>query len=127
LTPNNDTGGNDSYLEVTIQGSGLTGLAELEPETGGQFKLGQNYPNPFREETAILFNLTQPSDVRLELWSLSGKRVATIDRNGLSAGNHSIGVNLKSLDLPQTSYVYQLQASNSKGTFRQCKMMTIQK
>lgn len=127
LTPNTDTGGYDSNLEVAIQGSGLTGLAELEPETGGQFKLKQNFPNPFTAETTVPFSLTNPSDVQLELWSLAGKRVATIQRKGLSAGDQKIVVNLKSLALPQSSYVYQLQVTNSNGTYRQCKMMTIQK
>lgn len=124
LTPNSETGGYDTYLEVTVQGSGVTGLANLEPETGGQFKLGQNFPNPYKNETVIPFNLTNKSDVQIELWDLSGKRLAEIKETDLVPGDHTITVDPKSLGLPAATYLYQLQVSNSNGVFRQCKVMT---
>ncbi|HZV72004.1 MAG TPA: T9SS type A sorting domain-containing protein [Saprospiraceae bacterium] len=124
LTSNPDTGGYDSYLEVTIDGTGTTALQKLEPETGGQFKLGQNYPNPFNVETVVPFTLKENSNVKLELYDLSGKKVATINRTGLNAGEHKIEVNLKDLDIPKANYLYQLEVENNNGAFRQCKMMT---
>jgi hypothetical protein len=33
-------------------------------------------------------------------------------------------LNMKSLSLSSSNYVYQLQVQNSNGVFRQCKMMT---
>lgn len=124
LTPNADTGGYDSYLEVTIDGTGTTALQQLEPETGGQFKLGQNYPNPFNIETSIPFSLKENSNVKLELFGIQGKKVAVIEKNGLSAGDQKIEINLQSLSLPKANYLYQLEVENSNGIFRQCKMMT---
>ena len=124
LTANPDTGGYNSYLEVTIDGSGTTALQHIEPETGGQFKLGQNYPNPFNTETAVPFTLKSNSDVNLELFDISGKRVAVISKTGLSAGEQKIEVSLKNLGLPKANYLYQLEVINSSGAFRQCKMMT---
>ena len=127
LTPNTETGGYDSFLEVTINGSGTTGLKKLEPETGGQFKLGQNFPNPFINETAIPFSLKEKSNVKLELFDLTGKKVAVIQKPGMSAGDQKIEVNLKTLNLNKSSYLYQLEVENSIGVFRQCKMMTMLK
>lgn len=124
LTPNAESGGYDSNLEVTIDGTGTTGLRKLEPETGGQFKLGQNSPNPFINETAIPFSLIEKSNIKLEIFDISGKKVAVINRYGLSEGDQKIEVNLKSLSLPKASYVYQLEVENSLGIFRQCKIMT---
>jgi hypothetical protein len=124
LTPNKETGGYDSFLQVTINGSGTTGLKNLEPETGGQFKLGQNFPNPFVNETVIPFSLKEKSNVKLELFDINGKKVAVIHKPGMSAGDQEIGINLKTLSLDKASYVYQLEVENSFGTFRQCKMMT---
>jgi protocatechuate 3,4-dioxygenase beta subunit len=124
LTPNSGTGGYDSYLQVTIDGTGTTALQQLEPETGGQFKLNQNYPNPFINETIVPFTLKEKSNVKLELFDINGKKVAVIERSGMSAGDQNIEVNLSSLRLPQASYLYQLEVENSVGTFRQCKMMT---
>jgi hypothetical protein len=124
LTPNTTTGGYDAYLEVTIDGTGTSGLAELEPETGGQFKLGQNFPNPYKDETTVPFKLTNASEVQIDLWDLAGKKVATVDKGKMGEGEQNILLNLKSLGLPNGSYIYQLQVSNSNGVFRQCKMMT---
>lgn len=125
LTPNAVTGGYDAYLEVTIQGSGTaTGLGALEPETGGQFKLEQNYPNPFSGETTVPFSLVNDSDVKLELYDLMGKKVGEIKRGNLSAGRQEIGINFAELGLATANYVYQLHVSNSTGAFTQCKLMT---
>lgn len=125
LNPNTTTGGYDAYLEVAIQGSGTaTGLGALAPETGGQFTLGQNFPNPYTDETIVPFSLTQLSDVEIELWDLSGKKVAVISQQNMKAGEHKITFNTKSLGIANGNYVYQLQVTNLKGSFRQCKMMT---
>lgn len=121
----NSAGGYDTYLEVTIQGSGISGLAEAEPETGGQFKLGQNFPNPYLAETTVPFKLLNAADVvRLEIWDLSGKQVAVLEQKDLSAGEQQFKVNLAVLGLLPRNYVYQLEVSNRFGTFRQCKVMT---
>ncbi len=124
LTPNTTTGGYDSYLEVTVQGSGTTGLANLEPETGGQFKLKQNYPNPYAGETTVPFNLTNPSDVKIQLFDLGGKQVAEVVKNGLGSGDHEIALNMKELGVPTATYAYQLEVRNGNGVFRQSKLMT---
>lgn len=124
ITPNPTTGGYDSFLEVTVQGSGTSGYAIVEPETGGQFKLGQNFPNPFSDETTIPFHLTNRSEVQIDLFDLAGKKVATINGGELLAGDQIVQANLKALGLPTNNYIYQLQVTNEHGTFRQCKMMT---
>lgn len=124
LTPNATTGGYDTYLEVTIQGSGITGLAQAEPETGGQFKLGQNFPNPYTETTTAPFSLANDAEVQLDLFNLAGRHVGMIKAGHLPAGDHQIEINVQKLGLPAANYVYQLQVSNSEGVFRQGKLMT---
>lgn len=120
----NSNGGYDSYMEVTVQGSGTTGLGALEPETGGQFKLGQNFPNPYIDETTIPFSLKSNSDVKLELFDLNARKVVEISRKNMEAGDNQIKLNLKEQGIARGNYVYQLEVSNQKGTYRQCKMMT---
>lgn len=124
LTPNSTTGGYDSYLEVAIQGSGTTGLATLEPETGGQFKLGQNYPNPYNGTTTIPFSLANTSNVKLELFDLAGRKVIEIKKGQLAAGDQQIVLDLGSNGIATGNYIYQLQVENNNGVYRQCKMMT---
>ncbi|MBI3260113.1 MAG: hypothetical protein HYZ54_11660, partial [Ignavibacteriae bacterium] len=71
--------------------------------------------------------LIQSSDITLELWDLSVKKVATIAKRGMSAGEQTITLNMKELGLANSSYVYQIEVVNSQGTFRQYKMMTFGK
>lgn len=123
LTPNSTTGGYDSYLEVSVQGSGTpTGFQELQ--NSKQFELGQNYPNPHAGQTTIPFTLHETSKVTLELWDVSGKKVVSLPQGTLSTGDHRVEVNLHSLGLTVGNYVYQLQVENSAGIFRNSKMMT---
>ncbi|TAH40761.1 MAG: T9SS type A sorting domain-containing protein [Bacteroidetes bacterium] len=121
---NSGTGGYDSFLEVGINGSGTTGLQNLEPETGGQFKLRQNFPNPYSTETTIPFELTNASDVKIELFDLSGRKVSSIEKNNLSAGEHTITLDMEKLGISAGNYVYQLEVVNRNGSYGQCKMMT---
>lgn len=124
LTPNDDTDGYDSFLEVTIEGSGLTGLAKAEPETGGIFKLSQNQPNPYQGGTKIPFILNYPADAFIEIWSLSGQKVAEIKRPGLTAGEHIVEFDALRTGLPPETYVYQLRVEYNGATYRQAKVMT---
>lgn len=125
LTPNSTINGYDAFLEATIKGGGsTTGLAGLEPETGGQFKLGQNYPNPHRGFTTIPIHLTQAADVSIGLFDLSGRKVKELHLGRLGIGEHDVDIDFSSGNVAPGNYIYQLQVENSNGTFRQCKMMT---
>lgn len=127
LTPNTVTGGYDASLEVSIQGSGTVGLGNIEKENAKQFSLGQNFPNPYVNETTIPFILRQTADVSIELWDLSGKKVATISEKDLPAGEQAITLNMKALGITTGNYLYQIEVINRDGLFRQCKMMTAAK
>jgi hypothetical protein len=118
------SGGYDSFLEVTVEGEGTTGLGYLEKQNAKQFSLQQNTPNPFYSETIIPITLTQTSKVKLDLWDLSGRKVATIDKGKLTTGSHQVVINLRELRLSHTNYIYQVEVENSDGIFRDCKVMT---
>jgi protocatechuate 3,4-dioxygenase beta subunit len=125
LMNNATSGGYDAYLEVTIKGNGIaTGLGNLEKENAKNFALGQNFPNPYTTETGIPFQLAQTSGVILDLYDLQGKKITTISKNDLPAGEHVIQLDMKSLGLPIGNYIYQLEVKNANGIYRDCKMMT---
>ncbi len=124
LTYNADTGEYGSFLEVSINGNGSVGLPTLEPETGGQFTLGQNFPNPYADATTIPFSLANGGDVTIDLFDIMGRKVAAIVREGLAPGGHTIIVDMAKLGLGSSNYVYQLTVKNSNGVFRQCKLMS---
>ncbi|MCB9169046.1 MAG: hypothetical protein H6594_01695 [Flavobacteriales bacterium] len=123
LTFNSGTQEYESYLEVTVQGTGVpTGLQEVRNTE--QFALGQNQPNPFTDRTVIPFRLQRTADVILDLYDLNGRRVARLEQAGLPVGEHAMTVDLIELGLPPANYAYQLEITNASGTFRSTKLMT---
>lgn len=74
-------------------------------------QLNQNYPNPFNPSTNISFTLQSPSFVKIEVYSLLGKTVATLVDGYEHAGEHSITWN--ATNLPSGVYIYRLSTSES--------------
>ena len=51
--------------------------------------LGKNSPNPFRAQTTIVYSLRQAGEVRLSVYTLSGRHVADLVDGELGPGLHS--------------------------------------
>ena len=79
---------------------------------GGQptdFHLFQNYPNPFNPTTTIDYQLSETAAVTLEVFSLSGQKIATLIYHKVqSAGSYH--VIFDAAQLPSGVYLYRLQA-----------------
>lgn len=114
----------DSYLEVTVQGTGTSGVKNIEHITGGQFELGQNFPNPHEGRTEVPFTLTNNSEVSFGIYDLQGKRVAEVKPVKLSAGEHKMLLDFATLNLSHGNYYYEILVKNNIGVYHQCKMMT---
>ncbi len=121
----NSEGGYDAELLVGIDMK-TSGVALLEPETGGQFRLLQNSPNPFADRCRIPFVLANPALVLLEIYALDGRKVATVLDEYRDPGEHEVVLNAQTEDwnLQDAAYVYQLSTTNSFGHFSQCKVLT---
>jgi hypothetical protein len=72
----------------------------------GTFALYPNYPNPFNPTTQIQFSLPQTTEVKLEVFSLLGQRLATLVNETRSMGEHTVSFDGK--DLSSGVYVYRL-------------------
>ncbi|MDD5289959.1 MAG: T9SS type A sorting domain-containing protein [Patescibacteria group bacterium] len=55
-----------------------------------EFALQQNYPNPFNGETAIVYSLPQPGNIRLIIYNLLGREVKVLVNGYKSAGEHHL-------------------------------------
>jgi flagellar hook assembly protein FlgD len=60
------------------------------PQVVTDFRIYQNFPNPFNAGTTFSYNLSKPAQVKLDLFNLQGERVQTLVDNFLSAGYHRI-------------------------------------
>ncbi len=97
-----------------------TGVTDDQDRTGlpARFALAQNFPNPFNPETAIRYTLPAESQVKLAVYDLSGRLVATLSEGAKSAGEHEARWNGRdSFGNPVTSglYLYRLEASARHG------------
>lgn len=64
----------------------------------GTFGIVGNQPNPFNPKTDILFNLTETGEVKLRVYSVSGRELATLVDGNLPAGRHTVNWDGKTAD-----------------------------
>jgi flagellar hook assembly protein FlgD len=55
-----------------------------------KFRLEQNYPNPFNPVTKIRFAIEKVDRVKLEIYSITGQKIATLVDQRMKAGQHEI-------------------------------------
>jgi hypothetical protein len=84
---------------------------ESEPFSGlpGEYKLHQNFPNPFNPTTNIRFNLPEASDVTLEVFNVLGQRVAVLANQQLQSGTHTAQFDASALS--SGVYLYRLSTN----------------
>jgi len=78
-----------------------------------EFQLYQNYPNPFNSSTTIQYDLPINSNVRINVYDISGKLITTLVDNYQDAGKYNL-----IWDAPQLSsglYIYQIETSNYRN------------
>ncbi|MEW6510382.1 MAG: T9SS type A sorting domain-containing protein [Bacteroidota bacterium] len=85
------------------------------------FVLSQNYPNPFNPFTTIRYQLPLPGYVRLKVFDILGREVATLVDGMKTPGEHSITWDASSA--ASGSYVYRLQS----GAFVESKRLVVLK
>ncbi|MCB2200722.1 T9SS type A sorting domain-containing protein [bacterium] len=88
-------------------GGSVDDATNLRPE---QFELNQNYPNPFNPSTQISFALNAPGNVKLAVYDVLGREVATLANRAMAAGSHSIS--FMADDLPSGVYFYKLTSGD---------------
>lgn len=69
---------------------GDIGTATAVDVVGPETKLEPNYPNPFAGETTLQFTTQKPSQVRLDVYDVLGRRVETVVDQRYSGGTHQM-------------------------------------
>ena len=115
--------GNATALEVVVNGD----PAGLDDGTlPVRFALHANAPNPFGPLTTIRFDLPRPSNVRLDVYDITGRRVRTLVEETLPAGSRNIiwdGRDDRGNPAASGVYFYRFDA----GSYRETKKMTLLK
>ncbi len=95
-----------------------------------EFALKQNYPNPFNPSTFISYDLPVDASVRLTVFDVLGKEVASIVNQEQEAGAYDVSFN--AMSLASGVYFYQLtaeplDASSGKSRFQDIQKMLLMK
>jgi len=92
----------------------LTGIYEEDGMIVVDFKLGQNYPNPFNPSTTIPFDVNKKFHVKLAIFDMLGRQVATLVDDELAPQHYEFtfdGSNFSS-----GTYFYQLTIDGAAQT-----------
>jgi|GEM_PF-3262680 len=101
-------GGDPSDVPSTTSGAGAAGVL-----------LSANYPNPFSLATAIDFILPRSCHVNITIFDISGRQVATLKNEIMTAGSHTVP--FEAGELPNGHYFCHLVADDTSIT----QMLTI--
>ena len=112
-----------SYFDlVTADNIGhIVSLNDVKNLSHQDFKLFQNFPNPFNPVTEISFFLPKESYISLKVFDMLGREVDEIAKGSFNTGEYKISFNAK--NLPSGLYFYQLIA----GNFMESRKMILMK
>ncbi|MGB5530869.1 MAG: T9SS type A sorting domain-containing protein [Ignavibacteriaceae bacterium] len=74
------------------------------------YRLSQNFPNPFNPTTTIEYSIKSPGDVSLKVYDILGTEVASLVNEVKEPGNYSVTFDAE--NLPSGMYVYILSTGN---------------
>jgi hypothetical protein len=84
--------------------------------TPSDYKLGNNYPNPFNPETIIEYVVPAKGQVKILIYNMLGQKIRTLVNTFQSAGTYQVywnGKNDAGSTLSSGVYFYQLQGENA--------------
>jgi len=84
-------------------------------------RLAQNHPNPFNPSTTISFELPRAEQVKLAIYAVNGRRIATLLSDEMVAGPHQVvwnGRDDRGQQMASGTYFYRLQTGSQELTRR---------
>ena len=100
-----DNGDRVTFNNISFESAGAI-MPSRPGETPTTIRLDQNYPNPFNSGTIIRFRLPTNNVIRLEVYDILGRRIATLADGLQEAGIYEIPFNGSSLS--SGVYLYRL-------------------
>lgn len=110
---------NGEIASDILMKKGMLNLVNIDPvnEIAEGYELSQNYPNPFNPTTNFEFKIAALGFVKLTIYDIMGKEVATLINKEMNAGTYN--VTFDGSALTSGTYFYKLEA----GDFSETKKM----
>jgi len=92
-----------------------TGIEESNNNTPADYSLKQNYPNPFNPTTRIEYYISNRSNVKINIYNMSGELIKVLLNEEKNTGNYSItwdGRNNSDDLVASGAYFYQIQTND---------------
>ena len=97
----------------------ITNINKLSKDVPAEYKLFQNFPNPFNPSTTIKFDISEKAFVILKIYDLLGKEISNPINEPLQAGSYSVDWN--GAQYPSGIYFYRLES----GKFSSIRKMLL--
>ncbi|MDP2362237.1 MAG: T9SS type A sorting domain-containing protein [Ignavibacteria bacterium] len=124
ITVNGTYSGNGTFCNAPVSVEN-----EDDLETPKEFNLSQNYPNPFNPSTVIKYAIPTASNVKIEVFNITGEKVSTLVDGFKNEGYYEVEFSARggsayggnASGLASGLYLYRISA----GTFIQTKKMIL--
>jgi hypothetical protein len=110
----NGTSGTSTHWDDWLTVKYSQGTGAVEDGVPVAVRLSESRPNPFNPVTTIAFEITRAQHVRLKVYDLAGREVATLVDADLAVGSHRRV--FRADGLASGTYLYRLQAGDFTGT-----------
>ena len=99
---------------ATILGVSTVSIQNISQSIPEKFYLAQNFPNPFNPSTKIKFDIPKSAGVKLIVYDITGREVASLVDERLEAGSYQYTFN--AVSLPSGTYFYTIDVDGVKET-----------
>ncbi|HMQ78834.1 MAG TPA: T9SS type A sorting domain-containing protein [Ignavibacteria bacterium] len=113
-----DSTGNDTAVSILIRNpisevarwTVPIGIQNISTEIPKEYKLYQNFPNPFNPTTNINFDIIRNGNVRIIVYDLLGREVETLVNQDMSPGRYKLDFN--AVNYASGMYIYKIVTSD---------------
>lgn len=113
-----DSTGNDTAVSILIRNpiseiarwTVPIGIHNISTEIPKEYKLYQNFPNPFNPTTIINFDIIRNGNVRILIYDLLGREVETLVNQDMSPGRYKLDFN--AVNYASGMYIYKIVTSD---------------
>ncbi|MFC1538214.1 T9SS type A sorting domain-containing protein [Candidatus Latescibacterota bacterium] len=104
----------DCFIKIDPSKLSILGTS-VESEQPTAFSCNiNNYPNPFNPATTLTYSIAKPSHVKLEVYAITGQKVATLVDGIMSEGQHS--ARFDGSGLASGIYIFRFDANGIEKT-----------